>query len=197
MARFNFLWTVPVAAVLAGCLSVTPGGLLEASRFNPLTTNPADIGAGLGVPETIRLADGDAMIVMTYTANGAGAPLVNERFALQVADSTGVAGAPKPYPGERVYFARLSNLDALRMKDVQARIRQYKAEGVDGKGSFSIGLRGGCATTLPVPALQVRTFIKVRPGGPLVETTRRSDVLKTLPPAERQQLAGSIRLCQS
>lgn len=193
-ARFLVLASLVVA--LAGCLSVTPGGIMEAARFDPLTTNPADFGAGLGVPDTIRLSDGDAMMMLTYSVAGEAGPRVNERFVLEVAESTGVAGTPTPNSDERIYVARLSHTDVLRMKDVQARIQSYKLEGIEGKGSFSIGLQGGCATRLPLTTLPVRTFMRTRSGSPHVEIMRRTDLLARLPAIERKKVLGSIRTCE-
>lgn len=196
MWRARFLVLSSLLVGLVGCLSVTPGGIMEAARFDPLTSNPADLGAGLGVPATVRLSDGDAMMMLTYSVAGEADPRVNERFILEVSQSTGVAGTPTPNSGERIYIARLSHTDVLRMKDIQARIQSDKLDGIEGKGSFSIGLRGGCATRLPVTTLPVRTFIRTRSGSPYVEITRRTDLLERLPTIEREKLLGSIRTCE-
>ena len=186
---------LPLLALLTGCMTVTPRALVAMAGFDPLHMNPAELGAGLGVPRSIRLADGDAMIAMTWQVRGEAAPRVNERFLLQIADSSEVAGSPPPTGEERTYIGRLSALDATRMKDVQARILRYKSEGLVGQGSFSISLRGGCTTAPPLTELPFRTFVKTRSDRSWIETTRRSDFVATLPPHGRKEFLQSVRIC--
>jgi hypothetical protein len=163
--------------------------------FNPLQMNPAELGAGLGVPQSIRLADGDAMIAMTWQVRGEAAPRVNERFLLQISDSSEIVGMPPPLRGERIYVGRLSSLDSVRMRDVQERILRHKSEGLVGQGSFSINLRGGCTTAPPLTELPFRTFVKTGSDSSWIETTRRSDFVATLPAHERKEFLQSVRIC--
>ena len=195
MLRIRPLVLVLLLAVLSGCLSVTPRGLVEMAGFDPLQMNPAELGAGLGVPDSIRLVDGDAMIAMSYQVRGESAPRVNEMFLLELSDSTEVAGTPLPVKGERIYVGRLSRLDAIRMKDVQERILRYKSEGLAGQGSFSVSLRGGCTTAPLLTRLPFRTFVKTRPDAAYVETTRRADFLASLPRSQREVFLAEFRTC--
>jgi hypothetical protein len=195
MVRIRPFLVLPVLALLSGCMTVTPRGLVAMAGFSPLQMNPAELGAGLGVPQSIRLADGDAMIAMTWQVRGEAAPRVNERFLLQISDSSEVAGTPPPAPGERIYIGRLSDLDSVRMKDVQERILRYKSEGLEGQGSFSISLRGGCTTAPPLTALPFRTYVKTSSDSSWIETTRRSDFVATLPPQGRKEFLQSVRIC--
>ncbi|GAB5463951.1 MAG: hypothetical protein HoeaKO_40420 [Hoeflea alexandrii] len=195
MARIRSLLLVPLVVLLSGCLSVTPRGLVAMAGFNPLQMNPAELGAGLGVPQSIRLADGDAMIAMTWQVRGEAAPRVNERFLLQISDSSEIVGMPPPLRGERIYVGRLSRLDSVRMRDVQERILRHKSEGLVGQGSFSINLRGGCTTASPLTELPFRTFVKTGSDSSWIETTRRSDFVATLPAQERKEFLQSVRIC--
>jgi hypothetical protein len=74
MVRIRPFLVLPVLALLSGCMTVTPRGLVAMAGFSPLQMNPAELGAGLGVPQSIRLADGDAMIAMTWQVRGEAAP---------------------------------------------------------------------------------------------------------------------------
>jgi hypothetical protein len=195
MMRTRCCLLVSLFVVLSGCMSVTPRGLIAMARFDPLQMNPSDLGAGLGVPEAIRLADGDAMIVMTYQVRGEPSPRVNERFLLEISDSAGVDGAPLPARGERIYIGRLSRLDSMRMKDVQQRILRYQSEGLRGQGSFSISLRGGCTTVQPLTELPFHTFVKTSPNQTYVETTRRTDFIASLQGQEREVFLRGFRAC--
>lgn len=195
MLQIRVLPFALLVMLLSGCLSVTPRGLIEMAGFNPLQMDPTELGAGLGVPDTIRLLDGDAMITMTYQVRGESAPRVNEMFLLELSDSTGVAGTPLPVEGERIYIGRLSRLDALRMKDVQERILRYRSEGLSGQGSFSVSLRGGCTTTPLLARLPFRTFVKTRADAAYVETTRRTDFLASLPKSQREVFLARFRTC--
>ena len=195
MLRIRSLPLVALVLLLSGCLSVTPRGLVEMAGFDPLHMNPAELGAGLGVPDTIRLVDGDAMISMSYQVRGEPTPRVNERFLLELSDSTEVSGTPLPGKGERIYVGRLSRLDAIRMKDVQQRILRYRSEGLAGQGSFSVSLRGGCTTAPQLASLPFRTFVKTRPDAAYVETTRRADFLAALPRQQREAFLAEFRTC--
>jgi len=179
-----------------GCLSVTPGGLMEASRFDPLTSDPAGLGAGVAVPQTIRLSDGDVAIVMSYTVEPESRPRISEKFALDVADAGALPDAPQAQSGERVYVASLSQADAGRMRETQARILALKAAGVDGIGAFSISVGGGCTVSPPVETMPVRTFIRTRQNGPFVQLTARRDLLRVLPVDQREALREGIRQCE-
>ena len=191
------LISLPLVMLLSGCLSVTPRGVAEMARFNPLHVNPDHLAAGLGVPETIRLADGNAMITMTYRLKANRSLAVNERFLLELSDSNSIPGAPADDDGEHIYVGQLSRLDALRMRDVQARILAIKSKGIEGEGTFSITLRGGCSTQLPVTSLPFRTFVRTRSGAAFVEVTRKSDFVSSLPRADRQTFLDSIGMCKN
>ena len=195
MLRIRSLVLVPLLAVLSGCLSVTPRGLVEMAGFDPLQMNPAELGAGLGVPSSIRLADGDAMIELAWQVQGEPGPRVNERFLLEISDSSELASTPMPARGERIYIGRLSGLDSVRMKDVQQRILRYRAEGLEGRGSFSISLRGGCTSAPPLTELPFRTFVKTRSESSWVEMTRRTDIVAAIPPLRREEFLKSVRVC--
>lgn len=186
---------IPLILMLTGCMSVTPRGLLHMAGFNPLTVNPEHLAAGLGVPQTIRLLDGNAIIAMSYRLEGAEATVVDERFLLQISDASAIAGAPTPRPGERIYIGRLSALDVARMRDAQNRIRAYKAQGAKGQGMFSISLRGGCTTAFPVTGIPFRTFVRTGSQGSFTETTRPTDFVSTLPRNERDAFLRSVKVC--
>jgi hypothetical protein len=195
MLRIRSLLFVPLVVLLSGCLSVTPRGLFEMAGFDPLQMNPAELGAGLGVPDTIRLADGDAVIELAWQVQGEPAPRVNERFLLEISDAAELAGTPTPARGEQIYIGRLSGLDSVRMKDVQQRILGYRSEGLEGRGSFSISLRDGCTTAPPLTELPLRTFVKTRSESAWVEMTRRTDVVASIPPLKREEFLKSVRVC--
>ncbi|MEQ8481057.1 MAG: hypothetical protein RIC18_10385 [Hoeflea sp.] len=179
-----------------GCLSVTPGGLMEASRFDPLTSNPAGLGAGVAVPQTIRLSNGDVAIVMSYTVEPESRPRISERFALDVAEAGALPDAPPPQSGERIYVASLSRDDAFRMRATQARILALRATGVEGVGAFSVSVGGGCTVSKAVETMPVRTFIRTRQNDPFVQLTTRRDLLRVLPADQRQALRENIRECE-
>lgn len=174
---------------------MTPSGLVEAARFDPLATDPAVLGAALGVPETVQLADGGAVITMAYTLDGEDQAIVDERFDLELRDARGIAGVPQPLPGERVYLARLPKPEIVRMRQTQKRILALKDEAREGSGSFAVGFGFGCVTKSPLERLPVRTFIQMRSGGPYVQTTRSADMLTEMPPSRRDQLLAAFTPC--
>jgi hypothetical protein len=181
--------------LLAGCGAVTPQGLLAAARLDPLGSDPAALTAALGVPATLRLADGDAELTFAFAADAAGGPAADGTFALVLAPATTDDGLPRPDAGERLWTARLAPGDAARLRALQAEVRALRAAGVRGSGSLTVGLVGGCFEGARPDTLPVRTFLSTDPDGGFVALTRTTDLLAELPTEARAALAAGIGPC--
>jgi hypothetical protein len=139
---------------LCACTSLSPSGLIAASRLDPLGTPPDQIGMAVGAPNSVRLASGDVVLRIAFQGNAAGSPvLIKEAVPLQLtADETGIITANGPQ--EILYLATLLPEDAARFAAAQNAIRAARQQGVEGTGSLNIELVGGCTlgqapTTLP------------------------------------------------
>lgn len=183
-----------MAVFLAGCGSITPAGLLAANRLNPLETPPGDIMVAVGVPEALRLQDGDATFRLAFSpANPTETPPVDTTVPLTL-----LTGTPAPQPStanETIYVLGFSPQDAARVSATQARIRALKEQEIAGEGALGISVIGGCLAGDLDGRLPVSTWLRTDPQGAFVPLTRRSDLLQALPAEERAQLEAALEPC--
>ncbi|MEM6463770.1 MAG: hypothetical protein AAF724_17835 [Pseudomonadota bacterium] len=183
------------AFALSTCASVNPAGLIAASRIDPLNTPPSDIAVAVGVPRTLRLVDGDAVFKIAFRAEGGEAPVVvDETVPLELRPLRG--GMPKPNStDEMIYSATFSAEGAERIAAAQQKIRSLRATGIDGKGSITISVTGGCFTqSLPDPLL-VSTWLRTAPDEDYVQLTRQVDVLRSLDESSAAMLREEVARC--
>lgn len=195
----NFILTalagLACALTLSACASVNPAGLIAASRLDPLNTPPAEIAVAVGVPDTVRLADGDAELRIAFTG-GSAAPdiLVDETAPLQLRPIT--TGAPQPNSdSEAVYAARLAAGDAARIARAQAEIRALRARGIDGQGTLTVTVTGGCLLESPLRALPVSTWLQTDPEDGFVSLTREQDLFRALGESDAAALRAQLIPC--
>ncbi|MEL7256059.1 MAG: hypothetical protein AAGL23_17945 [Pseudomonadota bacterium] len=183
--------TLLILLSLIACASVTPAGLIAASRLDPLDSDARKIAVALGVPDRLQLSDGDAQFQISYLSDG---DSIVETVPLQVrpASAQGPAAAD---PRQIVYLADFSPENAARISSAQSRIKALKAAGVDGEGSISISVTGGCVAGDPLMELPVTTWLRTDPDRDFVRLTRTQDMLQTLPPAQAHALTEDLRLC--
>ncbi|ABG32002.1 hypothetical protein CEP88_02120 [Roseobacter denitrificans] len=166
-----------ILAITSACAAVTPRGVMEAARLDPLNTPPQELGLALSVPDTIVLKDGDAMVRLALSV--AGEALVDARVPLSVqrAPEAILVSASQ---GEVIYAASLTPQNAAILAAAQAETRALRAAGTQGEGIFSIAVVGGCRTGDPLEALPVSTWLRTNPSASFVPLTRRMDVLDGL-----------------
>jgi len=181
--------------LLGACGTITPRGLLTALRLDPLHTDPAHLSAAIGLPDTMRLGDGDAVLAMGYTVDGETDPHILERFSLMLVTGDEVADPPVPTPGEAIFVTALALPAAARLRRTQAAILALRESGIEGTGTLAIRVTGGCSSAGPPVTLPVRTFLRTAPDGEFVQLTRRRDVLALLDEAARAALLAGIDDC--
>ncbi|GGK22967.1 hypothetical protein [Salinarimonas ramus] len=167
-------------ALLAACAGISPSGLVAAARLDPLNSDPGAITVGVGLPETIRLRDGDAILRIAFTREGADEAVVDEAVPLAVAEGASRADAPRAEPGERIFLAGVAADDAARFRAAQARIRALRAQGVRGSGSLTVTVRAGCRTGEVPDTLPTRTFLRTSPDAGFATLTRSPDLFALL-----------------
>lgn len=183
------------ALTLSACASVNPAGLMAASRLDPLNTAPTEIAVAVGVPDTLRLADGDAVLYMGFKGgNAASTIVVEETVPLKVSPVT--AGEPQPNSdGELVYAARLAPGDAARIARVQAEIKALRARGIEGQGTLSVAVTGGCLLEPTLDALPISTWLQTSSEDGFVSLTRQQDVFRVLGESDAAALRSHLTPC--
>lgn len=150
---------LPLLALCA-CSAIDPLTALRLSSLDPLTADPAAIELALTLPPGLRVVPGTARLEFGAQR---GQDRIGGSYLLQ--DRGGV-------------FA-LTSADAARMRDMQAQVAAWQAEG-DARGSLGIGL-GACAVdTGPAPDASGSVFIRLEQGGamlPLIADARIVDLI--------------------
>lgn len=171
---------------LAACTSISPAGLIAASRLDPLNTPPERIGVAVSVPSTVGLRDGDAALRIAFAEGEE--TLVDTSVPLAIMEGGPEAPAAE-MSSENVYVATIQPEEAEAFAAAQDAIKRLRAAGVEGKGSLSISVAAACRRGAPLQSLPVATWLRTEPTGPFVPLTRRRDVLddmgalaSTLPP---------------
>lgn len=161
------------------CSSLSPGGLIAASRLDPLNTPPDRIAVAVGVPQAVRLSTGDAVLRIAFEGSGTASNMrVDEVVPLQFTED--VPGAPAASAGETVFVARLATEDAARFAVAQKRILAMRSQGVRGSGSLSVAITGGCHTGAAPSVLPVSTWLMTDPADGFMQLTRKADMFREM-----------------
>jgi len=180
---------------VAACASITPAGLIAASRLDPLGASPQNIEIAVGVPEIIRLKSGDAVMRITFRAKAdVTRALVEEEVPLQLSQVDKEIVSTNA-PDEIVYIANLKSADAARFATAQANIRSARELGIEGIGSLAILIVGGCHTGEAINVLPVSTWLRTSPSDDFVPLTRRTDMFSILDRANIAQLRENLAPC--
>ncbi|MEM8571313.1 MAG: hypothetical protein AAGG56_10425 [Pseudomonadota bacterium] len=180
---------------LAACSSVNPAGLGMVSRLDPLNTPPQEITFAVGVPDTVRLTDEDAVFHIALLDTGTGTiPLVEARVPLDLSRAS--PGEPlSPSESEVVYLARIAPSNAARIARAQSDIKAMRAQGIQGRGSLGVTLVGGCLLDPQLTALPVSTWIQSNPDQGFVALTRQTDLFEVLDPEDAERLRAQLGPC--
>jgi hypothetical protein len=184
-----------VALTASACGSVTPAGLVAASHLDPVNTPPSQIAVAVGVPETLRLADGDAEFSIAFRS-GSGASTIRLQEVVPLRLSEAGTEGPRPNaPDETVYIARFAPEDAARIAAVQQDIRELRATGRDGDGSLSIAVVGGCFVDTPPAAIAVSTWLRTDASDGFVQLTRRQNIAQVVGARDAAMLISHLSPC--
>ncbi|MCP4207550.1 MAG: hypothetical protein GY767_10950 [Shimia sp.] len=179
--------------LVTGCSSAFPSGLIAAARLDPLETAASDIAIAIGVPEILRLADGDAQLFFGFTPNGTNtAPPVGTTVPLTISTGT---GSLVPAADQVIYVFGFDPASAAQLSAVQDQIKALQEQSVMGTGTLSAGITGGCLTGPLNDSLPVATWIQTSSDGAFVPLTRPADFLETLPHQERLELIEKLKPC--
>jgi hypothetical protein len=197
LLSFRTLATLAIVATASACSSMNPAGLVAASRLDPLNTPPSEIAIAVGVPETLRLADGDAEFRIAFRGGTAASTIMLEEVAPLTISAAGTDGPPPNALGETVYIARIAPEDAARIAAVQQEIRDLRAAGTEGDGSLTVRVVGGCFVGAPPGTIAVSTWLRTDPSDGFVQLTRRQDVTRAVGARDAAMLRSRLSACAS
>ena len=181
------------AALLIGCSSLDPAGLVALSRFDPMTAPPADMTVAVGVPDALDLRDGDAVFTVAYQPADPATPPVNSAYPLVIAP--GKDGPRAPRDGETIYLARFAPDSAEDLAALQAEIGQARNSGEDGSGSISVAVEGGCLSDPGIEALPVYLWLRTEPEGAFAPLLTGRDLFEQMSPEDAARFRSDLAAC--
>ena len=188
---------IALVVTTSACTSISPAGLAAASRLDPLNTPPSEIAVAVGVPDTLRLADGDAVFRIAFRGGSEATPIAMDEAAPLDLSAPGEAGPRPNATDERVYIARIPPADAPRIEAAQAEIRALRADGIKGEGALVIEVVGGCYIGAAPERLAISTWLRTSPTDGFVPLTRRQDIARGIGDAEAALLLATLDPCDT
>ncbi|MBB5515155.1 hypothetical protein FHS89_001165 [Rubricella aquisinus] len=188
LSRFSAS-AVGAMLALVSCVGVGAHGL------DPVNAPLDQISVAIGVPDTVRLADGDATLTLALGSKDRNAaPLVQETVPLSLRRAS--IGGPRPTADDEiVYIARIPATEAARFTAAQAAIRDLRADARGGAGVVRVVLEGGCLIGEPPAGFPVSTWMQTGDGSEFVLLTRREDAYSALGRAGATALRARLRPC--
>lgn len=183
-----------VLPALTACTTISPSGMIAASRLDPLGTPPDRIAAAVGVPETIRLASGDAVLRIAFRGGDA-ASVAQVEEVVPLDFQTATANAPSGREGETVYVARLTPQNAGRFAAAQEQIRGLREQGVRGSGVLAVEIVSGCHVGPAPSTLPVSSWLQTNPADGFVQLTQGTDVFSVTDGHTASELRSRLREC--
>lgn len=164
--------------LLAACGQVAPETALQLAQLDPLTADPGQISVALHMPPGLAPQPDGARLEL---AASAGSESLRETFALHPQQTS---DAPKTARGQTLVLA-LTPTDAQKMRDWQAKVAGWKAQGISGEGSLGLAVDGCRLGGGPEPMAQAAAFVRLRTDAPF---------LPLIPPTPLQQILGKTAL---
>lgn len=166
---------------LAGCLSTPPSTLVKLARLSPLESDPAQMRIAVRAPSSIRVRTGDIRLAMRFDGPSPETSLIAETQPLIEEQAGPVPGiADDRADGTRLHVAELSPEDAQRIAAVQRRIKQLRADGVEGRGSLSVTATGCAQSPVPDGPVLITTYLQTAVQEDFVILNRRVDLRTAL-----------------
>ncbi len=187
-------FAMAVAVTVSGCANLSPAGLIAASRLDPLETAPADISIAISVPDALRLQNGDADFELSFLPDEDN-PDQTVMTKVQLSLQADLAGPRHAEPGETIYVFGFSPKAASQLLGAQEDIKALRAQGIDGKGSLSVNISGGCLTRPLTDGLPVATWLRVAADAQYIPLTNKTDLLHVLDPDETDLLLQGFSPC--
>lgn len=179
--RAMILGAMVLLAPLAGCLTTPVSSMVKLSQLTPLDANPAEMRFAVRSPNFLRVRNGDISVVISYDTGDTATSFV-ETY-LPIVDENALPGqgiSIAAQDGSRLSIAQFSPEDAASMSRAQSRVKELEANGVDGKGSFSVGATGCAQADVPDGPVLLTTWLLTDPTQDYFILTRNIDLRTVL-----------------
>jgi hypothetical protein len=178
------------ALALSGCGHVPVASMLQLSRVDFATTDPALLRAAVTLPWQLRpRGEGMRMRVVVKIGNG---PEEAQDFALREVSDAADQLRDEIAPGTALFAYRIDPADLPRLQALRTELLAKKKRGM--KGSLSISIRPETCRVEPLPQGPVRfsTYLRTGETANYVPLARDMD-LRSLDPT--RDIAASIPPC--
>ena len=184
-------------AVAVACTSLTPAGMMAASRLDPIKTPPDQIAVAFAVPQTLRLSDGDAEFRIAFAGGPADAPILLEKTAVLDIRPAAQDGPRSSNGEEQIYIARIPPADSPAIAEILRQIRTLQAKGIEGEGNLGILIGGGCYMQTIPESLVFSTWLKTNPEDGFVQVTRRANLFDAINARDATLLRAALTRCEN
>ena len=163
LLRFVSLTSLAMSTLLfVACTSVPISSMYSLSKIDPMKADPGQIRVAIRTNEAVNVTRDGAHIAMSFKAEDHD---INEAFEFDVQLTSSPTLTPKLIrglqPDEQVTVMSLAPEDARTMRDFQQRLFSYEADGIKGRGSFTLGLGNLCLDKpLPQGDIPLTLFLK-------------------------------------
>jgi len=186
-----------VGITVSACGHVPLTSIAKLSSFDIETTDPRALRVAAVLPDTIRVAEGDARLDLEIVNTVSGETLLSESLELDEKGTTAEKAelSSELTDGKHLLIFALSEEDLAYFRSFQELIRtRSAAEKKAHEGTLALHVTG-CAIKEPGPApLRITTFLKASELGGFVTLTRNADLSKTLKEAG-VSTSGGVKLC--
>lgn len=165
---------------LSGCSSIPIMSMVKLSQLDPLSADPHNIRIAIRTTNAVGLQKGDVRMTLGYVADD-NSLIIDDLYLVEVTQNHMVDKEllEDLEHNESVTIMHLSETDAKQMRRSQQLIAQRKANDLQGKGSFGIGIHGSCLKTdLPADKMLVDIFIQTEPNNRFFAITEDLDLFQ-------------------
>ena len=179
--------------LVAACGQMTPSGLVQASRLDPVGTSPQDIAVAVTVPENIKLRSGDATLYLGFRPEDGSGSAVGVSVPLTKLDEKPDSVVTRP--NEAVHVFGFTPENAMLLADVQAQIKALKDANIPGEGTLSISISAACYVGELDQIPLASTWLKTGAGAQFTQFTRATNLYDLFDAASAGDGAAGLRQC--
>lgn len=179
---------------MVGCMTTPVSSMVKLARITPLEASPAEMKFAIKSPGYLKVRNGDITVSLSFDTGQTETSLLE--VYKPIIDENAVPGqgiSIGAQDGSRLAIARFSAEDAASMRAAQKRVKTLRANGVEGKGSFSVGATGCVTNKAPDGPIFITTWLKTSQAEDFFIVTKNIDLRKVL--AKSTQRASKIQSC--
>lgn len=160
-----------------------PSSLVKLARLSPLEADPHSIRLAVRAPQDLNVRDGDITLTIAFNGETAQSSIL-EQFKADIVRSRSASSYPglekEGRAGEALTVAALTPEDATRMREIQNKIKLWRAAGIKGSGSFSVAATGCLLKQMSDEEMLLTIWLQTARDEPFFMITRNADIGKAL-----------------